>query len=106
VFSRVWERACAVAAGAGADWYWARHLPAGLVAAGAAGVASATESWTFAGGTPWAQLHAMTIEQLAPVLVADGLEAELLSDFNAELSDPGRWFPSVAAIAAWGHRPR
>ncbi len=96
---------CAAAAKAGGDFFWARHLPARLAAAGLTGVTGTVDASIFPGGSPWAQFAAMTVEQLTPLLLDDGVSAEQIAAFNAELSDPTRWFPSVAVVAAWGRRP-
>ena len=105
LYAEVWGRAAAAAAKTGGDWYWARHLPAGLAAAGAVEVEAVAESRIFPGGGDWAELTALTWEQVTPLLVEDGLAAELITTATAELSDASRWFPSVTLVAAWGRRP-
>jgi hypothetical protein len=101
----VWERCGVAVAKTGGDFCWARHLPAALAAAGATGVATAVDGGIFAGGTTWAELIAMTWEQLIPRLVADGFPAELVAAATAELNAADRWFPAPALVAAWGRRP-
>jgi 2-polyprenyl-3-methyl-5-hydroxy-6-metoxy-1,4-benzoquinol methylase len=105
LYHEAWDRSCAAGARNGGNWYWARHLPARLTAAGAADVAAVTETQMFTGGTLWAEFTATTWEQLAPLLTTEGLSPGVLAAATAELSDASRWFPACAMIAAWGHRP-
>jgi hypothetical protein len=42
---------------------------------------------------------------MSPLLVADGYAPELIAAGLAELTDPTRWFPSVALIAVSGRHP-
>ena len=51
--------AVAAAERMGGDWYWARHLPALLSAAGIAEVTTILEGQIFRGGSTWAELMAM-----------------------------------------------
>ncbi len=104
-YREVWDAGCAVGAKAGGDWYWARNLPARLAAAGAAGVTSVIDATVSPGGTIWPELVIVSMEQLTPLLVADGFSADRIATAIADLSDPNRWFPSVALVSAWGHRP-
>lgn len=105
LYTELWDAACAVAAKAGGDWSWAHLLPGRLAAAGAIGVTAAVDATIVPGGAPWTELVALTYEQLTPLLVADGIPAELIATGTAELSDPTRWFPTCAVVAAWGRRP-
>jgi SAM-dependent methyltransferase len=105
LYAEVWDRGASAAAKTGGDWYWARNLPVSFVAAGLTGVTAAVEGLIFAGGTPWAELVALSFEQLTPLLVADGYSADLVTAAIAELADPTRWFPTCALIAASGRAP-
>lgn len=105
LWREVWDHVDAVVEKAGGDWYWARHLPARLSTAGLAGVTSIVEGEIYPGGAPWAELIAMSWEQITPLLVEDGLPLEQLAKATAELSDANVWFPTIALIAAWGRRP-
>jgi SAM-dependent methyltransferase len=105
LYTEVWERTCAVAASTGGDWYWARRLPACLVAAGVEGVTVTVESGIFPGASPWTELTALSWEQVTPLLVADGLALEVIAKATSELSDLDRWFPNIPLVSAWGRRP-
>ena len=104
-YVEVWDACCDLAAKAGADWAWARHVPALLAAAGVTGVANVVDAHFCPGGGVWARMVAMTWEQLAPMLEAEGVSSDLILSATAELSDPSRWFPTAALVAAWGRRP-
>ena len=104
-FRAIWRACQSMAEKAGGDWTWAHLLPARLASAGAAGVATTVDSESFRGGTLWAELFSLSFEQVAPLLVAEGLPADLIDTVIADLADPGNWFPSPAIVAAWGHRP-
>lgn len=105
IYTELWDRAFAAMAKGGADATWGRHLPARLAAAGAVDVAAAGDVQMFTGGSPYARFAILTMSQLTPMLVADGMSPERIAEGIAELSDPSRWFPGAASIAAWGHRP-
>ena len=104
-FRAVWDACQWMAQRAGGDWAWGHMVPSRLAAAGALGIGAAVDTEMFRGGTLWGEFFGLSFEQLAPLLVADGLPAEVIETAIAELADPGRWFPSCALVAAWGHRP-
>lgn len=103
-YVELWHACCTVAEKAGGDWGWARHLPARLAAAGASGVTTVVDIDISPGGALWPRLVAITWEQMAPLLHAGGVTADVIAAGTTELSDPARWFPSAALIAAWGRR--
>ena len=105
LYSEVWHQSALVAAKTGGDFYWARHLPSCMTAAGLLDVTASTEGHFFRGGAPWAELTAMTWEQLTPMMVAEGYPAELITAAIAELTDPDRWFPACPLVAVSGRRP-
>jgi SAM-dependent methyltransferase len=99
------EWVCAAAAKRGGDWYWARDLPVHLAAGGAADVGAVASTHLFNGGAPLAQFLTLSLEQMTPLLLADGVTPQLLTDFATELADARSWFPAFAMVSAWGHRP-
>jgi SAM-dependent methyltransferase len=105
LYAEVWDQSAQVAAKAGGDFYWARHLPAAMTATGLVDVKAVGEVQMFRGGEPWAELIAMTWEQHTPLIVAEGYSAELITAAIAELTDPSRWFPSCALVTVSGRRP-
>lgn len=105
LYVELWDACCALAEKAGGDWFWARQVPARLAAAGAVGVTAVVDSHLCPGGAPWAELTAITWEQLTPMLLAEGISEEQIARGTAEVSDPTRWFPSCALIATAGRRP-
>jgi 2-polyprenyl-3-methyl-5-hydroxy-6-metoxy-1,4-benzoquinol methylase len=104
-FVELWEACCAVAAKTGGDWYWAHRMPARLAAAGVTGVTAVAEYKIVPGGTLSTEFLALSWEQLTPLLLAEGFAADQIAAATAELSDPARWFPFCALVAAWGHCP-
>ena len=105
LYQEVWHQSALAAAKTGGDFYWARHLPSCMTAAGLLDVTASTEGVFFRAGHPWAELTAMTWEQLTPLIVAEGYPAELIAAAIAELTDPDRWFPACSLIAVSGRRP-
>jgi hypothetical protein len=76
-----------------------------MTAAGLLDVTATTEGHFFRGGAPWAELTAMSWEQLTPLMVAEGYPAELITAAIAELTDPDRGFPACPLIAVSGRHP-
>jgi ubiquinone/menaquinone biosynthesis C-methylase UbiE len=103
-YVRVNELACAAVAKKGNDWFWPAMLPTKLVAAGLVEVAGAATTELYNGGSSMAEFWALTIEQITPMVLAEGATEELLAAFMTELADPGQWFPSFALTRAWGRR--
>ena len=106
LYAEVWVRYAEVAAKAGGNFYWARHIPEALNAAGLIDVTAFGEVLMFQGGAneSWTQLTAMTFEQATPLLVADGYDPTRIAAGIAEMTDPSRWFPMCALIAATARR--
>jgi SAM-dependent methyltransferase len=107
LYAEVWEEYAAAAGKAGGDFYWARHIPEVLNAAGLVGVKATGEVLMFQGGPneAWTQLTAMTFEQATPLLVAAGYDPARIAAGLAEMTDPGRWFPMCSLIVGSGRRP-
>jgi SAM-dependent methyltransferase len=80
---------------AGVDAEWARGLPALLGELGLTEVGAEIDGQIFTGGSPAAQMWAMTWLQALPSETAPGRTA---------LEDPSTWFPGPAKVVAWGRR--
>jgi ubiquinone/menaquinone biosynthesis C-methylase UbiE len=104
-YVRVKELACAAVARKGNDWYWPAMLPRKLVAAGLVDVAGEASTELYHGGSTMAEFWTLTIEQITPMVLAEGASEDLIATFMAELADPAQWFPSFALTRAWGRRP-
>jgi SAM-dependent methyltransferase len=89
----------------GGDWQWARHLPARLAASGADRIVADTTVDNYCGGTPQAEFFALTIEQLSPLIVAHGVDAAVIDEAIAALTDSGQWLPGFAVVRATARRP-
>jgi SAM-dependent methyltransferase len=105
LYAEMWNRCGTAGAKAGGDWYWARSLPGCLARAGLVDVSAQIEVDLFPGGSPWAELTALSWEQVSPLLVADGCSPETITTALAELTDPDRWFPSVSLVAVSARHP-
>lgn len=90
---------------AGVALDWARQLPEALHHRGLADVGAGCEVSFFEGGSADATWWVFTMAQLAQHGLARGLSASELAEWNALLSQPGRWFPGLAMVSAWGRRP-
>lgn len=104
-FVEVFRAAVTVAAGRGGDWCWARHLPARLAAAGAIEVTATTGVAMFRGGQVQAEFMRISLEQVAPLLEAAGIDPGVITEAGKSLDDPDRWFPGYAYVSAAGRRP-
>jgi SAM-dependent methyltransferase len=106
-YAEVWEQYAMVAAKAGGDFYWARHLPETLTATGLLEVKAIGEVLMFQGGAneAWTQLTALSFEQLTPLMVANGYDPVRIAAGVAEMTDPARFFPMCALVCASGRRP-
>ena len=89
----------------GGSTEWARRLPELLDAGALVAVDSETTVHSFRGGSPKAQFHQVTFEQLREPILARGRITERLFDSAlAELGNTDRWYPGFAVVAAWGRR--
>jgi hypothetical protein len=89
---------------AGADLEWGRHLPARLAAAGLVdGDAAATVDF-FAGGSGWAELMMLTVNQVWDRIERAGAPPDLWRIFTEALADPLQRFPAFAHVAGHGRR--
>lgn len=95
-----------LAAAGGADLYFGRELRKQLADAGLVGIESDVRTVLQRGGEPTTDFQRLTLEQLAPVLVAQGLltEAEV-SQSIADLADPQIYGYPPLMVAAWGRKP-
>ncbi len=106
LYLELFEASCAVAAGMGGDWNWARHLPASAASAGLTVDSTDVFSPIFQGGSGlWPQLVDMTWEQLTPLLTEAGVTPELIAKATAELYDTSGWLPGPAGISVTARRP-
>jgi len=105
LYAETWDRCATAVAKAGGDCYWAHRLPGCLAEAGLVDIDAKVEADLFPGGSPWAELTALSWEQVSPLILADGFSPETLVTAIAELTDPDRWFPSVSLVAVSARRP-
>ncbi len=105
LYAEVWHQSALVAAKAGGDFYWARHLPSCMAEAGLIDITAVADLRISRGGEAWAELTAMSWEQLTPLMVDNGYGADLIAAAIAELTDPEKWFPGSPLIRVSGRRP-
>jgi SAM-dependent methyltransferase len=105
-YRQVWEELLEVWTAAGGAADWARGIPALLDARALDSVDSETTVHSFRGGSATARFVQVTMEQLrGPVLAGGRLAEEVFDGVIEEIGRPGRWFPGLALVAAWGRRP-
>ncbi len=92
----------AVRAGMAKDW--ARHLPIELHRRGLRDVQADCEAPLFEGGSVGADFWRLTVSQARDLVVAEGISPQRLDEWDRRLGEPGRWFPGLAMVAAWGRR--
>jgi SAM-dependent methyltransferase len=106
LYLELFEASCAVAAGMGGDWNWARHLPASVATAGLTVTSTNVFTPIFQGGDgDWPHLVDMTWEQLTPLLAEAGVAPALIAKATAEVYDTSRWLPGPAVISVTARRP-
>lgn len=105
LYPEVAEAGIACMVRAGVAFEWARHLPGLLHRSGLADVGADCEVPLFEGGSVGAQFWQVSIAQLWQQGLVTGITAGQLDEWNALLSQPGRWFPGLAVVSAWGRRP-
>lgn len=104
-FGRAFRTVCDTLTLAGADYYWARSFPEPLARAGLERIDGRADVPVLRGGSPIAELAALTIEALAD----RSIEAGLISTNDVEaavtwLGDSRSWDLAPAFIGAWGQK--
>ena len=92
----------AVHAGMAKDW--ARRLPTELHCRGLRDVWADCEAPLFEGGSVDSEFWRLTVAQARDLVVAEGISPQRLDEWDRQLGEPGRWFPSMAIVAACGRR--
>ncbi|MGH3997193.1 MAG: hypothetical protein ACRDTJ_07000, partial [Pseudonocardiaceae bacterium] len=90
---------------AGIAFEWARHMPGLLQRRGLADIGADCEVPLFEGGSVGAEFLRVSMSQLSQQGVIASVTANQMDEWNALMSQPGRWFPGLAIISAWGRRP-
>lgn len=85
---------------------WARQLPELVHRRGLADVGADCEVSLFEGGSIEAEFWQLTMSQFSEQGIAGGITASQLAEWNTLMSQPGRWFPGMAMVSAWGRRPQ
>lgn len=92
----------AVRAGMARDW--ARRLPTELHRRGLRDVRVDCETPLFEGGSTYSTFWRLTVAQARDLVIAEGISPQRLDEWDRHLGEPGRWFPSMALVAACGRR--
>lgn len=90
---------------AGVAFDWARQLPGLLHRHELADVGADCEVPLFEGGSAAAEFLRVSVSQLWEQDMVVGVTAGQLAEWNNLVSRPGRWFPGLAIVSAWGRRP-
>jgi SAM-dependent methyltransferase len=88
----------------GLDATWGRDLPARLRSRGLDDIGAESEVPLAEGASPGAEFLRLSTLQLHDLAVAAGVTPDQLDEWDALLTTPGRWFPGLAMVAAWGRR--
>ncbi len=91
---------------AGITFEWARHIPGLLHRRGLADIGADCEVPVFEGGSVGAEFLQVSMSQLWQQGLIAGVTAGQMDEWNSLLQQPGRWFPGLALMSAWGRRPR
>lgn len=105
LYLEVTEAGAASTAQAGVAYEWARHLPGLLHRHGLSDVGAACEVPLFEGGSAGAEFWRVTGAQLWEKGLVTGVTPHQFGEWDALLSQPGRWFPGLTVVAAWGRHP-
>jgi SAM-dependent methyltransferase len=96
----------ALTGAAGADLTFGRQLRALVEEAGLTDVGSDVRATLQRGGEPSVDFQRLTLKQLGPVFVQQGLLTDdQLNAIERELADPGSYGYSPLMVAVWGRRP-
>lgn len=83
---------------------WARRLPTELHRRRLRNVWADCEAPLFEGGSEDSEFWRLTVAQARDLVVAEGMSPQRLDEWDRQLGEPGRWFPSMAIVAASGRR--
>lgn len=102
LYRRVWEAAFVAFELAGADAKLGRKLAPLFTAAGLVAVEPICETPMFLGGTPFAQMLLATLDQVRPLLLANGITDRDLEDLAELMDDRTQWFSGFAIYSVRG----
>jgi SAM-dependent methyltransferase len=104
LYAQVFEAFLDSAGRAGMAKDWARRLPTELHRRGLQDVWADCETPLFEGGAPYSEFWRLTLFQARDLVIAEGISPQQIDQWDSLLSEPGRWFPSLAVVAACGRR--
>ena len=102
LFAEVVEAGVTGMVRAGVGLEWARRLPGLLHRRGLDAVGSDCEIPMSEGGSVGAEFWRVSMAQLWERGLIPGVTAGRFNEWNSLVSQPGRWFPALAMVAAWG----
>jgi SAM-dependent methyltransferase len=103
-FAALWSALAEAAAPHGFRVDVGRRLPGLLLARGLVEVRSEADGGFFPGGSPMAELLAVSIGQLLEQIRLPEPDERTAGQVLTDLADPARWFPAPAVVAALGRR--
>jgi SAM-dependent methyltransferase len=106
LYGEVWGRVLDAFDAGGVATTWARRLPALFDRAGLEDVEPTCETALFRGGSAYAELIAVSIVQLEPVLLGAGATREQLDEMAVLLGDPTHWLPAWGMVSTRGRAPQ
>ena len=102
LYAEVFEAFLDSAAWSGMAKDWARRLPIELRRRRLHGIWADCETPLFEGGSPYSEFWRLTLSQAGDLVLAEGISAQQIEQWDSQLGGPGRWFPSMAIVAACG----
>ncbi|MGH3813056.1 MAG: class I SAM-dependent methyltransferase [Pseudonocardiaceae bacterium] len=104
LYAEVFEAFLDSAVRAGMAKDWARHLPTELRRRRLHDIWADCETPLFEGGAPYSEFWRLSLSQARDLVMAEGISPQQIGQWDSQLGKPGRWFPSMAIVAACGRR--
>lgn len=104
VYGDLWHAMIAAFDTAGVARAFGRELPGLFDRAGLQDVEVICRVPFFRGGTPWADVTTITVDQMRPLLLAAGATDTQLDEMAQLMDDPTQWFPHFAVHSVRGRR--
>lgn len=102
LFLEVWEALINSAVRAGAAKDWGRQLPSELHRRGLRNIWTDCDVVLYEGGSLQSEFTRLSLAQARSLVEAEGISPQRIDEWDRLVAEPGRWFPSLAMIAACG----
>lgn len=102
LYAEVFEAFLGSAVRAGMAKDWARQLPNELHRRGFRDVWTECDASLYEGGCVQSEFWRLSLAQARDLVIAEGISPKRIDEWDRLLAEPGRWFPSMAIVAACG----